>query len=136
MVESTEKRAKLFKNGQSQAVRLPKAFRFVGTEVRISRVKEGVLLEAIGPQIEAAEWAAVEKVLSADGALDAAGTAQITSAIKRLQTKPAAAAKRSPVVRAEQASQPQSSQPAAKRRTRQETPAGFALVSSLDMADL
>jgi antitoxin VapB len=31
------KRAKLFKNGRSQAVRLPKEFRFVGTEVAVRR---------------------------------------------------------------------------------------------------
>lgn len=37
-------RAKLFQNGQSQAVRLPKAFRFEGTEVAIKQVGEGVLL--------------------------------------------------------------------------------------------
>ncbi len=30
-------RAKLFKNGRSQAVRLPMAFRFPGTEVQIRR---------------------------------------------------------------------------------------------------
>jgi antitoxin VapB len=37
--------AKLFKNGRSQAVRLPKEFRFEGKEVRISRLGKGVLLE-------------------------------------------------------------------------------------------
>jgi antitoxin VapB len=31
------KKAKLFKNGRSQAVRLPKEFRFEGTEVEIRR---------------------------------------------------------------------------------------------------
>lgn len=36
--------AKLFQNGQSQAVRLPKSFRFEGTEVTIKRVGEGILL--------------------------------------------------------------------------------------------
>ena len=36
--------AKLFTNGRSQAVRLPKAFRFQGTEVYIKRVPGGVLL--------------------------------------------------------------------------------------------
>lgn len=38
------KTAKLFKNGQSQAVRLPKEFRFPGTEVIAKRVGQGVLL--------------------------------------------------------------------------------------------
>ena len=37
--------AKLFKTGRSQAVRLPKEFRFKGKEVRIRRVGQGVLLE-------------------------------------------------------------------------------------------
>ncbi len=37
-------KATLFKNGGSQAVRLPKSFRFEGTEVFIRRVPEGVLL--------------------------------------------------------------------------------------------
>jgi len=38
--------AKLFINGRSQAVRLPKAFRFDGTEVYIKKTSEGVLLIA------------------------------------------------------------------------------------------
>lgn len=36
--------AKLFQNGQSQAVRLPKTFRFDGKEVIIKQAGEGVLL--------------------------------------------------------------------------------------------
>jgi len=36
--------AKLFLNGQSQAVRLPKEFRFDGDEVQIQKLGEGVLL--------------------------------------------------------------------------------------------
>jgi antitoxin VapB len=36
--------AKLFKNGHSQAVRLPKAYRFEGDEVYIKHTSEGVLL--------------------------------------------------------------------------------------------
>ena len=39
--------AKLFKNGRSQAVRLPKEFRFEGDEVSIRRVDGGVLLEPV-----------------------------------------------------------------------------------------
>jgi antitoxin VapB len=42
-----EKRAKLFQTGRSQAVRLPKDFRFEGKEVRIRKVGGGVLLEAV-----------------------------------------------------------------------------------------
>ena len=37
--------AKIFKHGRSQAVRLPKEFRFAGTEVRVRRVGRSVLLE-------------------------------------------------------------------------------------------
>lgn len=36
--------AKLFKNGDSQAVRLPKEFRFTGREVLIKRVGSAVVL--------------------------------------------------------------------------------------------
>lgn len=38
------KTAKIFKHGNSQAVRLPKEFRFAGNEVQIKRVGAGVLL--------------------------------------------------------------------------------------------
>ncbi len=36
--------AKLFQTGRSQAVRLPKEYRFEGTEVYVKRVGNGVLL--------------------------------------------------------------------------------------------
>jgi antitoxin VapB len=39
--------AKLFWNGRSQAVRLPKEFRFEGDRVRVRRVGGGVLLESV-----------------------------------------------------------------------------------------
>lgn len=46
--------AKLFQHGRSQAVRLPREFRFEGDRVRIRRVGQGVLLE---PFIQdAQEW--------------------------------------------------------------------------------
>lgn len=38
------KRAKLFKNGQSQAVRLPKEFRFEGDEVFVRKLGNTVVL--------------------------------------------------------------------------------------------
>jgi len=38
------KTAKIFKHGNSQAVRLPKEFRFAGEEVQIKRAGAGVLL--------------------------------------------------------------------------------------------
>ena len=37
-------KAKIFNNGNSQAVRLPKEFRFEGKEVIIRKVENGVLL--------------------------------------------------------------------------------------------
>ncbi len=37
-------RAKLFQSGRSQAVRLPKEFRFNGTEVYVKRVGQAVVL--------------------------------------------------------------------------------------------
>jgi antitoxin VapB len=39
--------AKLFRNGRSQAVRLPREFRFEGSQVLVRRVAEGVLLEPL-----------------------------------------------------------------------------------------
>lgn len=48
--------AKLFWNGRSQAVRLPKEFRFEGDRVRVRRVGAGVLIEPIaGAKKETAE---------------------------------------------------------------------------------
>jgi antitoxin VapB len=46
--------AKLFRNGRSQAVRLPRDFRFEGSQVRVRRLAEGVLLEPL--IADAAEW--------------------------------------------------------------------------------
>jgi antitoxin VapB len=37
--------AKLFMNGRSQAVRLPREFRFAGDQVRVRRFGMGILLE-------------------------------------------------------------------------------------------
>lgn len=37
--------AKLFRNGRSQAVRLPREFRFEGTEVSVRREGDAVILE-------------------------------------------------------------------------------------------
>ena len=45
--------AKLFRNGRSQAVRLPKEFRFEGNEVRIRRMGDGVLIEPIRTDLQA-----------------------------------------------------------------------------------
>ncbi len=46
--------AKLFMHGRSQAVRLPKEFRMPGTEVRVSKVGNGVLLEPVN--FDAKAW--------------------------------------------------------------------------------
>ncbi len=45
-------RAKLFTHGGSQAVRLPKAFRFEGTEVTVRKEGDRVILEPLKP-----DWA-------------------------------------------------------------------------------
>jgi antitoxin VapB len=48
------KTAKIFANGRSQAVRLPHEFRFSGTQVRVTRHGNGVLLEPMAPSVD--EW--------------------------------------------------------------------------------
>lgn len=45
-------KAKLFRHGGSMAVRLPKAFRLPGSEVKITRTAKGVLLEPIQPDAD------------------------------------------------------------------------------------
>ena len=51
--------AKLFMHGRSQAVRLPKEFRFEGTEVKVSKVGDKVILEPLGKKpFDAAAWRA------------------------------------------------------------------------------
>lgn len=46
------KTAKLFTNGGSQAIRLPKEFRFPGKEVRIRKTKNGISVTAIDDELE------------------------------------------------------------------------------------
>ncbi|MBV9433026.1 MAG: AbrB/MazE/SpoVT family DNA-binding domain-containing protein [Hyphomicrobiales bacterium] len=41
--------AKLFTHGRSQAMRLPKEYRFEGREVRITKVGDRVILEPLAP---------------------------------------------------------------------------------------
>ena len=48
--------AKLFQNGSSQAVRLPRAFRFKGDSVRIRREGDSVILD---PVMTTKEWFAL-----------------------------------------------------------------------------
>ena len=57
------KKARLFWDGRSQAVRLPKEFRFKGDEVRIRRHGAAVILEPIP-----ADWAWLDEL---SGPLDA-----------------------------------------------------------------
>ena len=68
MTKVEEKRAKLFMNGRSQAVRLPKEFRFEGTEVRIRRSESGVLLERVIAPLDALEQVAAGS--SGDGEVE------------------------------------------------------------------
>jgi antitoxin VapB len=63
--------AKLFWNGRSQAVRLPKEFRFDGERVRVRRVKEGILLEPIVTDVR--KWFAEMDRLRAGGTFPARG---------------------------------------------------------------
>lgn len=56
-------KAKLFTHGGSQAVRLPKAFRFDGTDVTIERTDVGVLLRASPVARGGAEfWSAIDQL--------------------------------------------------------------------------
>ncbi|WP_217433584.1 AbrB/MazE/SpoVT family DNA-binding domain-containing protein [Caulobacter sp. S45] len=54
--------AKLFTHGGSQAVRLPKAFRFEGTEVSVRKEGDAVILEPMKVQQESWEafWARID----------------------------------------------------------------------------
>ncbi|ABD09122.1 SpoVT/AbrB-like [Rhodopseudomonas palustris HaA2] len=60
--------AKLFMHGRSQAVRLPKEFRFEGTEVRVRRVGDKVILEPM--EKKPFDYAAWRARLDALGARD------------------------------------------------------------------
>lgn len=51
--------AKLFMHGRSQAVRLPKEFRFAGNEVQVSRIGDKVILEPLEkPVFDVKAWRA------------------------------------------------------------------------------
>lgn len=64
--------AKLFTHGGGQAVRLPAGFRFPGTEVRVRRVGNEVVLSAVAP-------------LSADALIDALRAFEPGTALHREQ---------------------------------------------------
>jgi antitoxin VapB len=56
--------ARLFRNGRSQAVRLPREFRFEGDRVRVRRAGRGVLVEPMFMNVDA--WFAELDRLAAD----------------------------------------------------------------------
>jgi antitoxin VapB len=56
--------AKLFRNGRSQAVRLPQEFRFEGEAVRVRRAGDTVVLQPIISNIE--EWFAKMDALNTE----------------------------------------------------------------------
>lgn len=59
--------AKIFMNGGSQAVRLPKEFRFEGDEVRVRRLGQGVVLEPMTPiSWPSGYWARMPRIEDAD----------------------------------------------------------------------
>lgn len=65
--EAEPVRAKLFAHGGSQAVRLPKAFRFEGSEVIVRREGEAVILEPVERRLKTAEdvaalWARIDAI--------------------------------------------------------------------------
>jgi antitoxin VapB len=62
--------AKLFKNGRSQAIRLPREFRFDGDTVRVRRAGRGILVEPVFTDVKS--WFAeldrlAEEPLMAEG---------------------------------------------------------------------
>lgn len=79
--------AKLFRNGRSQAVRLPKEFRFEGNEVRIRRLGESVVLEPVIPKGSANEWEWLNELRKC-GTLDADFVAAVEEAVPQ-QARPA-----------------------------------------------
>jgi antitoxin VapB len=52
--------AKLFMHGRSQAVRLPKEFRFAGNEVKVSKVGDRVILEPLAKAHPRPIWEAID----------------------------------------------------------------------------
>ena len=66
--------AKIFMHGRSQAVRLPKEFRLPGKEVRVSKVGDKVILEAMSaekpPFDPKAFWAEIDALGGQDLFLD------------------------------------------------------------------
>jgi virulence-associated protein VagC len=72
----SKERAKLFAHGGSQAVRLPKAFRFDGKEVSIRRDGDRVILEPVNHDPDAF-WARIDACGDGDGSPGHAAFAQL-----------------------------------------------------------
>ena len=53
--------AKLFMHGRSQAVRLPKEYRFAGREVRVTKVGDRVILEPLA-SAAAMPWEMIDRL--------------------------------------------------------------------------
>ena len=62
--------AKLFMHGRSQAVRLPKEFRMPGTQVRVTREGDKVILQPVDSPPEVKDWSAFWARLHAMGSED------------------------------------------------------------------
>lgn len=80
-----ERRAKLFRNGGSQAVRLPKEFQFAGTEVRIRREGQSVVLEPVVPQIGAKDMETVRRVIQSVAPHNPEFAGMVDQAMRKLQ---------------------------------------------------
>lgn len=80
--------AKIFWTGRSQAVRLPKAYRFEGTEVRIRREGDRVVLEATNDSagLEVAAAGEIDRLRAAirEGLESGAAEPWDAEAIKRM----------------------------------------------------
>ncbi len=73
-------RAKIFWSGRSQAVRLPKDFRFPGEEVRIRRHGSAVILEPV-----AKDWAWLDSIA---GKLDEDFVQAVRESVVKLEVAP------------------------------------------------
>lgn len=81
----TVKMAKLFKNGRSQAVRLPKEFRFEGTEVEVRRdaATGAVVLTPSAKARKKMPWTELFAVWDSLGTPDLDFERQVSSPVER-----------------------------------------------------
>jgi antitoxin VapB len=68
--KSSVKKVALFRNGRSQAVRIPREFEFEGTEVSIVRQPDGSLLLTPAKKLSLVELLATLSPIADDGAFD------------------------------------------------------------------